>query len=574
MKILGFNYPWDAKGEMSLDGGVALLEDGVIKTAYSEERISRKKYDSGFRYAMREILDKTGLTLSDIDYFAVSFYAQFYIPENEVYEKLTSILPVEGLRNKLIFVPSHHLSHAALSYYLSPFKEALIIVADNEGSLLFPENAKAKGRIYNNCERNSYYFAKNNVITSLGRDFEGPNDIAFGKAYSKFTRFIGFGDYHGAGKTMGLSAYGNPQSQFQKHNLWDMSYDGKLSSLMYETFESDVDIIRFFASKGIFIDCKNGALDYDTQEAKDLALFIQTQLNRWMAKKAAFLMEKTQTRNVCISGGVALNGVMNSYLEENANANVFVAPYPGDCGQGLGNAIYAYVKCRGMDANPFLEKVSFHDFMYLGAEYTDEECLAAYRPYSTFCEQVDVSPADINRYIARRIHEGKIVGVFRGRSEFGARALGNRSIVAKPTSVELRDTINIRKGRELFRPLAPSVLSGQENGYFDCGFSELHKYMLGVVKVKDAVATVIPGVTHADGTARIQIVDRDTNPEYYDLIHEYHQISGVPLIINTSFNCAGEPIVETPLQAFASFLKMELDYLICNHFVFSRKVVP
>lgn len=571
MRVLGFNYSHDAKDEFVFDGGVALIEDGIIKMAYAEDRISRKKNDGGFSNALYEILKRAELTLEDIDYYAVSFYAHFSIPEEKVIEKLFENIPVKNLTKKLIFVPSHHLSHAFSAYFLSPFNEAVIVVADNEGSLLTPAKASVKGRVYNNCERNSYYYAKNNIVSLIGRDFDGENDVAFGKAYSKFTRFIGLGDYHAAGKTMGLSAYGNENGSYGEYDLWSMNPDGKLESLLYETFDSENDIIRFFEARGIKLNINDNEISYESKQSKDLAYYIQAQLNKWMLKKVQYLTKMTGTKNVCLSGGVALNGVTNSLLEKELGVKVFVPPYPSDPGQGLGCAIYSYIKANMLDNNSAEPKISFNNFTYLGAEYPDEEYKQAIEKFIDECEIVQVERSKINAFAAKQIHEGKIIGVFRGKSEYGARALGNRSIVAMPTSADLRDTINIKKGRELFRPLAPSIIEGFEDEYFDCHHSELHKYMLGVVDVKSFARQIITGVVHADNTARIQIVNKDHNEEYFDLINEYYKLSGIPLVINTSFNYAGEPIVETPENAISSFLHMNLDYLICGNYVIKRR---
>lgn len=567
MRVIGLNYSHDAKNDVVFDGGVALIEDGIIKMAFAEDRISRKKNDGGFSHALQEILKRTNLTLNDIDYFAVSFYAHFSIPEEDAVRRLFEDIPIDNLSEKLIFVPSHHLSHAFSSYFLSPFDEALIVVADNEGSLLVRENASIKGRMYNNCERNSYYYAKNNVVTLIGRDFEGTNDVAFGKAYSKFTRLIGFGDYHAAGKTMGLSAYGDCESEYHKHDLWAMDTNGKLISLLYETFDSENDIARFFETKGITINLDPSVANCESKQSKDLACYIQCQLDKWMLKKVEYLMKSTGTKNVCLSGGVALNGVTNSLLEKELGAKVFVPPYPSDPGQGLGCAVYGFIKANNLDNNSITPKISFDNFTYLGAEYSDEECLSAIKNNSDKCEMISLEKNQINRFIAEQIEDGKIIGIFRGKSEYGARALGNRSVVAKPTSAKLRDDINIKKGRELFRPLAPVILEECANQYFECEESELHKYMLGVVDVKDEVCNKIPGVVHADLTARVQIINQKRNPEFFDLVNEYYKISGIPIIINTSFNRAGEPIVETPENAINSFYNMGLDYLVCGNYV-------
>ena len=568
MNIIGINSNYDACKNKIFSGGCALIQDGIIKVALAEERISRKKHEGGFLSSYNFILDRYGLTPSDIDYFCISFYGNPVIPEEDIVKLHLKELGIENTPEKLIIMPSHHLSHAYAAYFLSPFEEAIIMVADNEGNLLFPKFKGGK-ELYNNySERNSYYWARKNNISLIGRDFEEPGSVGFGKAYNKFNRYLGLGNYLSVGKTMGLSSYGKEKKEYSKIDIWSMDETGRLKSNMDDTNDAYKDVPNFFKKYGI--DIPNDRSDesesiYDEQYAKDLAFYVQEQLNKWSIEKVKNLKDKTGINNICISGGVALNGIMNRKIEE-LGMKVFVPPYPSDPGQALGNAIYAYIEKSELNNNVLIEKKSFEGFTYLGPEYTDAEIENEVNEYKEKKNIKVVVPTDVYKFAAEKLSQGKILGWFQGKSEYGARALGNRSIIADPRTEEIRDRVNTLKGRELFRPIAPSVLKEEADKYFEYEKdSELVKYMLEVNEVKSKNANKIKGVVHVDNTSRIQIVDKKTNEKYYKLIAEFNKITGIPMIINTSFNAAGDPIVENATDAINAMIDMHLDGLVCNN---------
>jgi carbamoyltransferase len=570
MKIVGINSQFDAGMNKIAAGSAALIVDGQIRMALAEDRISRVKYDGGYKHALTHILKEEGLTLEDIDYFYISFYGNPMIPNDDVVAFHLKDLELEDCPDKLVVVQSHHLSHAALAFFLSPFDEALIMVADNEGSLTFSKDSRALGTGNNHCERNSYYWARRNSISFIERDFEHAGNIGFGKAYNKFNRVIGFGSYHTAGKTMGLSAYTRIVPEFESLDLWSMDENGKLKSLIPETYDSHTDVKAFFKQNGIAIQFFDEPDAYDRQEYKDLAGFVQKQLNKWSLEKLKFLSQRSGFGNICTSGGVALNGVMNAHLQSYFGVDkVFAPPFPSDPGQGLGNAILGYLEKSGASANPLLPKVRFENFAYLGTEFDKERVESALSAIGEGRATI-TRPVHILKDVAKLLASGKIVGFFQGRSEYGARALGNRSVLAMPNSVEIRDKVNVLKGRELFRPLAPSILSEYVDEYFEGGRSLLDPYMLGVSVVRPEKRMSVEGIVHVDGTARIQEITRRANERYYDLIQEYFKISGIPMVMNTSFNLADEPIVETPEQAITSFFKMGLDALLIEHVLILR----
>lgn len=570
MKIIGINSKYDALMNNVYSGSCALIVDGKIVSAFAEDRISRIKDDGGFKQSLKFILDRQNLTVEDIDYFYISFYGNAVVPKKEMISRHLSFLKLNKCLEKLVVMPSHHFSHACAAYFLSPFNEAIIMVADNEGNLLYPTGEK-EGDIGNTyCERNSYFWARGNCITLIERDFEAPGEVGFGKAYNMFNNYIGFGNYLTVGKTMGLSSYGKVEGNLKKTEIWRMDKSGKLHSNITETEDLIKDVERFLKSSGIKLPNRKGEKLYELPEYKNLARFVQKQLNKWATRKIEFLMKKVGIRNVCVSGGVGLNGIMNENIENYLHVPVFVPPYTSDPGQALGNAIYGYITQTGKNNSSLMDKVKFADYAYLGSEYSDDDILGTLKKMSNKYNLKFERHDNITSIAAKLIADGKIIGWFQGRSEYGARALGNRSIIADPRSVEIRDKVNILKRRELFRPLAPSILSEYKSEYFCGKKSLLDKYMLSVKKVKKEKFKNIKGVVHIDKTSRIQEVSKQDNGMYHSLIQKFKKITGIPMVMNTSFNMAGEPIVEAPADAIKAFVDMDLDYLICGSILIEK----
>lgn len=570
MKIIGINSEYDASMNKINSGSCALIVDGKIVYALAEDRVSREKDDGGFEDSLKFILNKVNLSIDNIDYFYISFYANSIIPTGKMISHHLGLLGLNDHPEKLILMPSHHFSHAVAAYFLSPFNEAIIMIADNEGNLLSPGSEKEKNIEDCYCERNSYYWARGNCISLIERDFEMPAEVGFGKAYNMFNNYIGFGNYLTVGKTMGLSSYGKLEGNLKNAEIWKINEDGKLHSNIVETKDLIKDVERFLKLINIKLPDRQGEKLFELPEYKNLAYFIQEQLNKWSAKKLKFLMKKVRINNVCISGGVGLNGIMNEYIEKSLNIPVFVPPYPSDPGQALGNAIYGYITQMGKNNNSSIPKVRFGGFTYLGSEYSNDEILQIVEENSKEFKFKFKYINNITEVVAELLAKGKIIGWFQGRSEYGARALGNRSILADPRSIEIRDRVNLLKGRELFRPLAPSVLSEYKSEYFDGTDSFLDKFMLSVKRVKKAKTKEIKGVVHVDNTSRIQEVSKKDNENYYNLIEEFRKITGIPMILNTSFNMAGKPIVESPNDAIKAFLEIGLDYLVCGNILIER----
>lgn len=555
--IVGINSGIDASLAPVDSGGACLLSDRRIVGAIAEERISRKKYQGGYEAALNALLAEHRFQLSDIDAVALSFYRAPAHPPDALVRYHESRLNLPAT-TRLLCLPSHHLSHAYSAYFLSPFEHALIVVADNEGSDLYPCGGEW-------LERNSYYLAAGNSVHLLHRDFENPGDMGFGKAYNRFTRYLGLGDYHAAGKTMGLSSYADVPEKMLGIDVWQMGGDGRLVSTIRDNASLEngddqaqlEDLRRFFQHHGVAVPPPARQGQWEDPIYQELAAFIQHQLNKWMLRKVKWLVERTGCRNVCFGGGVALNAVTNSYVEREGNLRAFASPYGSDEGQAVGNAIHARVTYDQRALARGAERLSFTDYVFCGTCYATPEILERIRPFS---DEWVMSPVDdVASIVARTISQGAVVGWFQGRSEFGARALGARSIVADPRDGGLRSSLNRSKGREKFRPFAPSVLEEAVREYFLTEDSLLFDHMLGVAAVRPEKAAQIPAVVHVDTTARLQIVRRHDTPLYHDLITEFRRLTGVGLILNTSFNFAGEPIVETPEDALRSAAVLGLD---------------
>jgi carbamoyltransferase len=310
---------------------------------------------------------------------------------------------------------------------------------------------------------------------------------------------------------------------------------------------------------------------YNIKEFQNLAAYVQNQLSKWSLIKCADLVERTGITNICVGGGVGLNSIMNHYLEKNLQMPVFAPPFPSDQGQALGNAIFADINLSLKCFTPHIEKQEPPSFAYLGQAYSTHELSELIKNILKDNELYVYETDDATSITARLLTERKIIGWFQGKSEYGARALGNRSIIADPRTPEMKDKVNGLKGRESFRPLAPSGIEGFLEDYFEDTDSILLPYMLGVVPVKKKALQKVPAIVHVDNTARLQVVTKKINPKYYKLIKEFFDLTGIPIILNTSFNAAGDPIVENYLDAYSAFKKMPLDVLILENFIISKK---
>jgi carbamoyltransferase len=446
-----------------------------------------------------------------------------------------------------IFFAEHHMSHAASCFLVSPFEEAAILTVDGVG-----EWATA-----------SFGVGKGSDIT-LFKEIRFPHSL--GLLYSAFTYYLGFKVNSAEYKVMGLAPYGKPV-HFERimKDMVHLNDDGSFK-LNMKYFSYDYGLTM---TNGAFDEFFGGpprkAEAWMSEREFDIAASVQKVCEEVVLKMTNYIHKETGLDNLCMAGGVALNCVANGrVIRETPFKNLFVQPAAGDAGGAVGVAHYLY---NTLEKQP-RGKAWTH--AYLGPSYNDSEIKEYLDKKRVPYEKPE--PQELLARTARFIAEGNVIGWFQGRMEFGPRALGGRSILADPRDPKMRDTLNMKiKFREGFRPFAPSVLADKASEWFDIACDS--PYMLLVAQVREGKRT-IPSVTHVDNSARLQTVTRDESPLYYDLIKEFEKLTGVPIIINTSFNVRGEPIVCTPHDAYLCFMRTNMDHLVVGPYILDKKQQP
>ena len=604
MKILGISAFYH-------DSAAALVVDGKIIAAAQEERFTRIKHDSSFPInAIKYCLHSEAINITELD--AIVFYdkpllkferlletyygfapkgvASFVtsIPvwikeklflKRIIYQELAKLEGFEKRKVKLLF-PEHHLSHAASAFFPSPFEEAAILTIDGVG-----EWATA-----------SISLGKGNSITNL-KELHFPHSV--GLLYSAFTYYLGFAVNSGEYKLMGLAPYGIPGSnevnhfiQIIKTELVDLKEDGSVwLNQKYFSYSTGLRMVNEKKWKKLFGFKRRQPEAKIEQHHSNLAYAIQ-QVTEEIIIKMAFEAKKiTGAKNICLAGGVALNCVANGkLLKENLFDDIFIQPAAGDAGGAVGAALaahYIYFQSK--------RKVTFPDGMsgaFLGPEFSAteiEHTAKSFKAKFTKFENFD----DLTERVAQILADGNVVGWFQGRMEFGPRALGNRSILGDARNSDMQQKLNLKiKYRESFRPFAPSVLAEDCSAYFE--LDKPSPYMLLVANVQQKhlfslpenyfdlplmerlyfKRSDIPSVTHIDCSARIQTVHKNTNERYWGLISHFKKLTGYGLVVNTSFNVRGEPIVCSPADAYRCFMRTEMDYLVIGDYLFIKTEQP
>ena len=557
------------------DSAAALLKDGHVIAAVEEERFSRKKFDDGFpKMAIEWCLKEAGIKPNQID--SVAFYDKPILKFERLLDNYIAVAPrglysfldvipkwihkrlwikneikksLKGFKGEIIF-PEHHMSHAAHAFYTSPFDESAILTIDGVGE----------------WSTTSYGFAKNNEI-QLSKDIKWPHSL--GLFYSAFTYFLGFKVNEGEYKLMGLSSYGTPKYyDLILNNLIDVKDDGSIHlNMKYFAFTYDKVMTnkKFSELFGISPKTKD---EKTLQIHFDIGASAQKVLEDVILKMTNHVHKKTKMKNLCIGGGVALNGVANyKILKESLFDNIHIPPSPGDAGSAVGAAQYLYYVYHKNSKDLTNNAQLIQENVYVGPSYSNEEIKLFLDSKNISYESFDET--QLLQKTAHLIADGNVVGWYQGKMEWGPRALGNRSILADPRDKNMKDILNKKiKHRESFRPFAPSIMEEFVSDYFEMDIPS--PYMLMVAKVKQPEK--IPAVTHVDGTGRLQSVSRNSNPLYYNLINEFYKITNVPVIINTSMNVMGEPIVNTPEQAYNMILKTDMDCIVLgNYIIFAGK---
>lgn len=577
------------------DSAAVLLQDGQLIAAADEERFSRLKHDSGFpKQAVQFCLQTAGISANDLDY--VVFYEKPLLKFERILKTHLSAFPRSwrvfgeamiswlgdklwvkshiqegiGLDNldKILFV-DHHASHAASAFFASPYEEAAILTVDGVGEWTTAAKGTATAAWNGSGE--------NKLILSGEQRF--PHSL--GLLYSAFTAFLGFRVNNGEYKVMGMSPYGEPNYIDKIDKLFKVYDDGSFWTNMdyfsyhySHTNTYNEKFIKLFGpprvhSDDFFTAKTNPGLNPNDPQVKqnqyyaDVAASIQRVTEDALIKMLKALHQETGMDKVCMAGGVALNSKANGrLLKETPFKDIFIQPSAGDSGGALGAALYAYHVVLGQPR----QFVQEHN--YWGAEYSDREIEAAIAQ-TGFKHEVERDETLLTEKVVDDILEGKVISWMQGRFEWGPRALGARSIIADPRRAEMKDIVNTKiKFREPFRPFAPVIIEEAVEEYFeiDSMASYLPRFMLTVQPFKEAPGTKVPAVNHL-GTGRLQTVRREWNPRYYDLVRTFGQATGVPILINTSFNLRGEPIVNTPADALKTFGNSGIDTLVMGNYI-------
>ncbi len=557
------------------DSAVCLMKDGEIITAAQEERFTRKKHDFHFPHnAIKYCLSEAGIGVNDINF--VGFYDKPFVKFERILETYLSVAP-SGIKSFIQAIPmwihqklwipqhiqkelgyngeiiftDHHESHAASAFFPSQFGEAAILTADGVGEWTTTSMGVGKG----------------NKIT-ITHEMKFPHSL--GLLYSAFTYYCGFKVNSGEYKLMGAAPYGEPKYvDLIMSELIDLKEDGSFKlNMKYFGYLDDLKMTNGRFNKLFDMPPRKHEIKMN-QKYLDIARSIQVVTEEVMLRMVKRLYKDTGLKNICLAGGVALNCVANGrIIRETPFENIFVQPAAGDAGGALGVAQFIWYQYLGNERTVDEKKDSMKA-SYLGPSFSNEYIKGFLNNYNIPFEEFENDK--LTSQAAGLIAEKNVIGWFQGRMEFGPRALGNRSILGDARFPEMKDTVNMKiKFREAFRPFAPSVLKEKASEYFDMRDDLESPYMLLVAPVRED-KRVIPAVTHLDYSARIQTIKREDNHLYYDLINEYYKLTGVPAIINTSFNVRGEPIVCRPEEAYKCFMRTNMDYLVMGNFLLDKK---
>ncbi|HZY43565.1 MAG TPA: carbamoyltransferase [Anaerolineae bacterium] len=588
------------------DAAAALLQDGMLIAAAEEERFSRVKHDSNFpKHSIEFCLKQGGITANNLDY--VVFYEKPLVKFERILMTTLGQFPrsypvfresmitwfneklwiksqlqndIGVPANRILFI-EHHLSHAASALFASPFDEAAILTIDGVGEWTTATIGKGTA----DWNRSDGEKRENKI--DLIREVKFPHSL--GLLYSAFTAWLGFQVNEGEYKVMGMAPYGTPKYVDDVYKLVEVNDDGSFKlnmdyfSFHYSTHStynrkfSDLFGESRRPESEFFTTITNPKKDHPhwsdaaaavNQHYADVAASIQHVTEEMILKMAGYAHQETGSQNLVMAGGVALNSVANGrVIKETPFENVFIQPAAGDSGGALGAALYAYHVLLGKPRKFVMEHA------YWGQEYSVDEMRSAIEAKGFAYDLIEDDEKLLDQVVDRLTH-AKVVSWFRGRFEWGPRALGHRSILADPRSIEMKEVVNTKiKFREPFRPFAPVILEERTTEYFDIPTPEKYypaRYMLLVTSIPENKRDKIQAVCHVDGSGRLQTVRREWNPSYYRVVEKFGEATGVPVLLNTSYNLRGEPIVTTPQNALYTFGKSDIDALVMGQFLVKK----
>ncbi len=582
------------------DSAATLIKDGEIISAAQEERFTRIKHDSNFPInAVKFILSNNKISLDDIDYvtfqdktfikfdriiksfissspdgfssfkYAIPLWLKEKIFQKKILSNYLKKINKEFSKTKIMF-SEHHAAHAASAFYPSPFEKAVIITIDGVGE----------------WATTSIAFGNKNKI-DIVNEINFPHSV--GLLYSAFTSYLGFKVNSGEYKVMGLAPYGKPKyKDIILSNIIDLKKDGsfKLNLNYFDFITSNNMINKKFCD--LFNNKKRISENEElTEFHMDIASSIQYVIEEIIIKITEYAFKKFNCENLCLAGGVALNCVANSkILQKNSFKNIWVQPAAGDAGGALGSSLLLWH--NELNKQRKINKSDSMKGSYLGPDYEDNEIITTFEKIGANYKKLDFD--NIIEEVTNKLDEGNVIGWFQGKMEYGPRALGNRSIIADPRNKDMQKKLNLKiKFRESFRPFAPAILYEDLEDWFDLkqpspymllvsnilenkriNLQEQDENYFGIEKLNQ-LRSIVPSVTHIDFSSRIQTVHKDTNFKFYQLINKFKFKTGCPILVNTSFNIRGEPIVNNPEDAFNCFMGTNMDLLVIENFILSKQ---
>ncbi|GEM_PF-1026053 len=565
MIIVGANRGATQRGKTLRSGSLAIMADNVITATLSEERLTGTKWASGFAICLKHLLERPvaagekQLVATDIDLVALSTCC----------EGVSMAVVDHGFPASIstLAVP-HHLSHAAAAYYLSPFDDALVVVADGGGNTL-SEDPSPREWWTQPREQVSFFFGHALALEQLERDFDRPNELGPGEFFRAVSIYLGFDGARGAARVMALAGTGRADrvSRTCCFERQSARFASALSGSPYDV----IDLIQSLRDSVGARLCEPRSSGGEVLQAhRDLCAYAQSSYERYLIDRVSELAIRTTTRRVCLSGGVALNCVANGRLvTANAVDRAYVPPAPGDEGQAVGNALWASMVSLSPRRRP--RPILRSEDAQLGQPWPVNSALVArLLREAGLLDAIAFELRDLPSAIARVLSVGEKVCVFQGRSELGPRALGNRSILADPRSELARDELNRAKARDAFQPFAPAILAESVAGWCD---SEIDSpFMSFAVQVGAQKRAQIPSVVHIDGSARLQTLRSDDGSLLRRVVERFADQTGVPLVLNTSFNVGDAAIVETPTHAVHAFARLPVNILVLERFVIIKQL--